>query len=455
MDLADSLSEGRLTSEEVVSHYLKQISRHNKRYHAFVSVYDEDAPSAARAYDLLQRAGQRLGRWHGLPIALKDLIDIEGRETTAGSLAWRERTPRRTATVARPLKQAGMFIIRKTHAVEFALGGWGTNERMGTPWNPWDLDRHRVPGGSSSGSAVAVAAGLVPWALGTDTGGSVRMPAGYCGLTGFKPTVGRISTYGVVPLSRTMDTIGPLTRTVEETAALYELLRGFVEIDPLTLSVRPDEVRTDLNRGLRGLRIATMPTGEREGVSKDVLAAYDRTIDELQAAGATVDPIELPCRFLDYFANNARIVSVEGFSQFRSYAEDDTLPLDPVVRARVLGGSAVLAGDFLQALRTREADIAAFNEAMAPFDALLTPTTETTAIPVDAIDPNNQPSRFTRVANYLNLCALSVPNGRDADGLPTSVQIICKAFADSTALRIGAAYQKATRWHLARPVAIE
>ena len=179
------------------------------KLHAFVEVYDEEARLAAEAADKAIRSGHAVGPLHGIPIALKDLIEIEGRVTTGGTRGMARAPCTRTATLAQKLISAGMIVIGKTHTVEFAFGGWGTNQHLGAPWNPWDAKTHRTPGGSSSGSGVAVAARMVPCALGTDTGGSVRMPAAWCGITGLKTTIGRISTYGVLPLSPTLDTPGP------------------------------------------------------------------------------------------------------------------------------------------------------------------------------------------------------------------------------------------------------
>jgi aspartyl-tRNA(Asn)/glutamyl-tRNA(Gln) amidotransferase subunit A len=167
-----------------------------------------------------------------------------------------------------------MIVIGKTHSVEFALGLWGTNQHMGTPWNPWDAETPRTPGGSSSGSAVAVAARLVPWAIGTDTGGSVRAPASFCGVTGLKTTIGRVSTYGVLPISPTLDTPGPITRSIEDAALLHQLLAGPDPLDPRTLGLPPVDVLSTLKRGVRGMRLARMPEAEREGVSAEVVASY-------------------------------------------------------------------------------------------------------------------------------------------------------------------------------------
>src|SRR3954453_21184847 len=212
--LAAGIAARRLSPVDVVEAMLARIAAHDPKLHAFIDIYAEDARLAAEAAEKAIRAGHAVGPLHGVPIALKDLIDLEGRITTGGSAVWRERRSAVTATLARRFFAAGMIVLGKTHTVEFAMGGWGTNQHMGTPWNPWDLEVPRTPGGSSAGSGVAVAAGLAPWAIGTDTGGSGRLPASWCGLSGLKTTIGRVSTHGILPLAPSLDTPGPMAPPV-------------------------------------------------------------------------------------------------------------------------------------------------------------------------------------------------------------------------------------------------
>ena len=216
----------RLSPVDLVDALLARIRAQDQKLHAFVEVYADEARLAAEAADKAIRSGHKIGPLHGIPIALKDLIEIEGRVTTGGSQVWRDRRSTYTATIAQRLIAAGMIVIGKTHTVEFAMGGWGTNQHRGTPWNPWDLAVARTPGGSSSGTGVAVAAGMAPWGIGTDTGGSVRLPASWCGLSGLKTTIGRVSTYGILPLSPSLDTPGPMARSVEDAALLYQTIAG-------------------------------------------------------------------------------------------------------------------------------------------------------------------------------------------------------------------------------------
>ena len=451
LGLSREISAGRLSPVDLVDALLDRIRLRDPKLHAFVEVYAEDARLAAEAGEKAIRSGHAVGPLHGVPIALKDLIEIEGRVTTGGSLVWRERRSQVTATLARRLIAAGLIVLGKTHTVEFAMGGWGTNQHRGTPWNPWDPAVARTPGGSSSGSGVAVAAGLAPWAIGTDTGGSVRLPASWCGLTGLKTTIGRVSTYGILPLSPTLDTPGPMARSVEDAALLYQVMQGPDPLDPRTRGVMPDDPMPALRRGVRGMRLARLPQSEREGVEDEVLTAYDAALDILARLGAEIVEAELPCHFGDYTELTGRIIGAEGYFLLGDLIDDMSLPIDAAVRPRIAVGKGVSARDYLAALRDREEAKREFAAAFADADALLTPTTQTAAIPLGEVDQASTPAHFTRFVNFLDLCALALPNGFTATGLPISLQVVCRGYDEATALQIGWAYQQATDWHQRRP----
>ena len=451
VQLAQAVASRELRSEELVALLLDRIARHDAKLHAFVEVYADDALAVAAAADQAIDAGHAIGPLHGIPIALKDLIDIEGRITCGGSKAWAERVSPLTATLAQRLISAGMIVIGKTHTVEFAMGGWGTNQQLGTPWNPWDNNEHRAPGGSSAGSGVAVAAGMVPWAIGTDTGGSVRLPSGWCGLTGLKTTIGRISVHGVLPLSPTLDTPGPMCRCVEDAAVLFNVIHGPDPEDPATLGHGVDDPLATLAAGVAGLRLARVPASERDGVQSDVLDAYDTALEVLASLGATIVDVSLPAPFRDMATILGKIIGAEGYALVGKLAENADLPLDDDVRPRILIGKNMSARDYLLALEERDRLQASFGEALVDVDALLTPTTATTAPIVESIDQSTTPAHFTRVANLLDYCALALPNGFDRSGLPISFQIICRGYEEALALRIGRAYEHATAWHQATP----
>jgi aspartyl-tRNA(Asn)/glutamyl-tRNA(Gln) amidotransferase subunit A len=443
--LSSEITERRLSPVELVDALLARITSKDPKLHAFVEAYAEDARLAADAADKALRSGHAIGPLHGIPIAVKDLFEIEGRTVTGGSMIWRNRKAARTATVVRKLLGQGLIVLGKTHTVEFALGGWGTNQHMGTPWNPWDSKVHRTPGGSSSGSGVAVAARLAPWALGTDTGGSVRLPAAWCGVTGLKTTRGRISIHGILPLSPTLDTPGPITRTVEDAALLYGIMQGPDPLDPLTRGVPVRDPMPTLKRGIAGMRLGRMPQAERSGIEPAVLDAYDSALDVLAALGAQIVAVELPMRLTDY-AGLSAIMMAEAYALHAEFADNGDLPLDEAVRARLRSG-AITARDYLLALRDREELQRAFAHAISEVDALLTPTTQSGPISLDQVDHGKTPAVLTRFVNLLGLCALALPNGFTPDGLPISLQIVCREFDEATALRVGWAYQNATEWH--------
>jgi aspartyl-tRNA(Asn)/glutamyl-tRNA(Gln) amidotransferase subunit A len=452
--LSRDIAARRLSPVDLMDALLARIEAHDPKLHAFIEVYAPEARLAAEAADKAIRSGHALGPLHGIPVAIKDIIDIEGRVTTGGSASRLNHRATTTATVVRRMVSHGMIVLGKTHTVEFACGAWGTNQHLGTPWNPWDAEVPRTPGGSSSGSGVAVAARLAPWAIGTDTGCSVRQPAAWCGITGLKTTIGRISTHGILPMSPTLDTPGTMARTVRDVALLYDILQGPDPLDPLTFGRPAADPMTTLEHGVRGLRLARLPAEERAGVALDVLHAYDRSLAVLAEFGAEIVDISLPFRLAD-FLSITQITMAEAYFLNRHAAEDRSLKLDEVVRGRLLTGAGISAYDYLATLRRRDEMKVAMEAALAGVHAFLTPTTATAAIPLAEVDYKEQPTRFTRFVNLLDMCALSLPNGFTAEGLPTSLQIVCRGYEEALALRIGQAYQQATDWHESLPPAVE
>jgi aspartyl-tRNA(Asn)/glutamyl-tRNA(Gln) amidotransferase subunit A len=264
---------------------------------------------------------------------------------------------------------------------------------------------------------------------------------------GLKTTIGRVSTYGILPLSPTLDTPGPLARSVDDAALLYSVMQGPDPFDPRTRGITPSDPVPMLRRGVQGLRLARMPETEREGVDGEVLAAYDAALESLARLGAKIVTTDLPCRFADYTGLTARIIGAEGYFLLADLIDDMSLPIDEAVRPRIAAGRGISARDYLAALRDREQAKRQFAEATADIDALLTPTTQMAAIPLDAVDQTTTPAHFTRFVNFLDLCAVALPNGFTASGLPISLQIVCRGYDEATALRIGWAYQQASDWH--------
>ena len=453
--LAHRLAAGEITSLALTEACLARIDAHDAKLHAFVDVYRDEALACARAADLERGARLPRGALHGIPIALKDLLHVAGRATTAGSKSWQGRVFDQTATVVERLLAAGMIVLGKTHLVEFAFGGWGRNEPMGAPWNPWDLARHRVAGGSSSGSAVAVAAGLAPAAIGSDTGGSVRIPAALCGLTGHKPTYGLVSLHGAVPLSTTLDSIGPLAHTAEDCALLLAAMAGEDAHDPTTRAMPAFDLPTAIGGepDLRGARIVAMSTDQYPDYLEPVVGrACDEAIAVLRALGASVEEVAVPFDFDALARANGTLIAAEAYAVHRAYIEDPALPIDPWVRKRMISGKGISAADYIEALQARQRAAHAFADWMRGRDALITPTLPITATPLEEVDEATTPlALFTRPVNYLGACGLSLPAGLSRQGLPIGVQVVGAAFSDATVLRLGRAFQRATDWHLRRP----
>ena len=454
-ELSRWLARGAVSSREIVAAYLDRIAVLDPRLHAFVDVYPDYALELAGRADRDRRSGVTHGPLHGLPIALKDLLHIRGRVTGAGSKSRPHGIAEETATAAQRLFAAGMIPLGKTHLVEFAFGGWGRNAPLGAPWNPWDPTTHRVAGGSSSGSAVAVAAALAPAAIGTDTGGSIRIPAALCGLTGFKPTYGLISLAGVFPLANTLDSLGPLTRSVDDAALLVAAMAGPDPGDPTTLvAPRIDwAARLACETDLDGVRITALPVEQFPWPAlPDVLFARADAIATLRALGARVEEARVPFDLEDAMVRNGRIIAAEAYALHRPYIEDEALEIDPWVRKRVLAGKAISAAEYRDELAARKRVAADFGQWMRERDVLLTPTLPITAVPVAEVDEATSPlATFTRAVNYFGACGLSLPAGLSAGGLPIGMQLIGAPFADATLLRVGRAFQASSDWHRRRP----
>jgi aspartyl-tRNA(Asn)/glutamyl-tRNA(Gln) amidotransferase subunit A len=453
--LSRRLAAAETSSREIVEACLARTAALDGKLHAYVEVYRDEAIAGANAADLQRKAGLARGPLHGLPIALKDLLHIEGRATTAGSKSWRGRIATETATAVERLLAAGMIPLGKTHMVEFAFGGWGRNQPMGAPWNPWDTRVHRVAGGSSSGSAVAVAAGLAPAAIGSDTGGSIRIPAALCGLTGLKPTHGLISLTGVVPLALTLDSLGPLTLNVEDAALLTAAMAGADARDESTLAAPRVDFTAALagESDIRGMRISVLAAEYFSAtVEPAVRRAFADAITAFASRGAIVEEARVPFDFDDTMVRNGRIIAAEAWATHRSYIEDPALDIDPWVRKRTLGGKTISAADYIDELAQRKRAASTFAKWMRGRDALLTPTLPISATVLDQVDEAATPlATFTRVANYLGACALSLPAGLSDEGLPVAVQLIGAPFTEPSLIRLGRAFQESTDWHLRRP----
>jgi len=444
--------DGSLDPLAVMDAIFQQINRHEHKLHAYVRQFRDEALLLADAARQQIDAGQSLGPLTGVPIALKDLVDMEGRVTAGGSPARKDRISPHTASIAARLMRAGAIITGKTHTVEMAAGGWGTNEHMGTPWNPWDLNVHRVPGGSSSGSAVAVAAGFAAGAIGTDTGGSVRLPAAFCGLVGLKVTEGLLPLDGIIPLSPTLDSPGPMTRSVVDAALMFDVLCGRPPEDISTDFASSAGLYLEIEKDVKGLKLGVPNAALLDDCEEEVNDAFETSVALMEQLGAEIVCFDLPKSLEAYTQASLVIINAEGYHANKAILDDDQAVMDRWVRQRLRQGQKISADQYLDARETCVADRDEFQRIVSTIDGWLSPTLRTAAIPVTDVDHQATPGVTTRIANYLGLCGITVPNGFTASGLPLGLQIVCHPHSEAMALRIARAHEVHTQWVERRPV---
>ena len=457
--LSAQLRAGQLSPVTCTEALLRRIDALDGRLRSFIRVMPERALAQARAAESASKSGAELGLLHGIPYAAKDLFDVNGVPTMAGTHVLADNIAAQDATVVRKLAAAGMVLLGKTHTVQFAYGAAGINHDHGTPHNPWHPMPH-APGGSSSGSAVAVAAGLVPMALGTDTGGSVRVPAALCGIVGLKTTVGRVSRAGVYPLCGTLDSVGPITRSVEDAAIVYQAMHGADARDQSTVGVTAHDTLRGLKDGVKGLRIAFGETTFFDGVDSEVESAVRETGSVFRSLGAQVSSTAVP-EVAAAWAEEKRplLIAAEGCAVNRELLDQYLDQLDPVIGPRMLTGRTLSAPDYFALLQRYAQLREEVRWTLRDVDALIVPTTMAPALPLDAFDTsfeayleyNMKVHRNTGIGNILNLCAVSVPCGFTSAGLPIGLMIYAKPFEEDMALRVAYAYEQATDWHTRHP----
>ena len=453
-ELAKAFSSGRLSPVDYATRLLDRIEALNPALAAFTCLTRPRALAEAEAAEAAIARGEA-GPLAGVPYAAKDIFDVAGEATMAGSRLLADNVAAADCTVVRKLTEAGMVLLGKTHTAQFASTVVGINHDQGTPHNPWARRPH-VPGGSSSGSAVAVAAGLVPLALASDTGGSVRAPASLCGTVGLKTTVGRISRAGVFPLSATYDSLGPLTRSVADAGLVALVLAGPDPGDPATADAPSFDGLDKLKDGIAGLHLIC-PQGEVIGdLDPEVAAAVDAAAGVLRGLGATVSETPVPeldelMAMPDRFA----VLNGEAYDADRRFLEDHAADIDPVVLWIAKGKD--IDESQRQAVREKLAALQRrFLGRLQDVDALLLPTTPIPARPVDEVDADHgsfagRYARFTHLGNLLGLTAVSRPCGFTGSGLPIGLMITAKPFREDLALRIAQAYERATDWHRRHP----
>lgn len=458
-EMAAALRAGALSPTALAEATLDRIGALDKRLHAFIALTRDRALAEARAAETLLRGGHDLGPLHGIPYAVKDLYDVAGQPTTAGTRLLGDRVAARDAAAVRRLAAAGMVLVGKTHTVQFAFGGVGINHDHGTPHNPWSPEPH-APGGSSSGSGVAVGAGMVTVALGTDTGGSVRIPAALCGTVGLKTTVGRVSRAGVYPLSWTLDSVGPLTRSVEDAALVYQALHGADLEDETTAGLGPHDTLATLKVGVKGLRVAFGETVFFDGVDGEVERAVREAGRVLRDLGARVDGVAVPeAAAAMGEQRRAQMIAAEALAVNGRLVDEHFDALDPVVAHRMKAGRQLSGTDYFVVRRQWAALRAQARRTLADVDALLVPATMIPPRPLAEIDAsmetygdaNLRYLRNTSLGNILDLCAVTLPCGFTSRGLPIGLMVYAKPFDEAMALRVAWAYEQATDWHRRRP----
>lgn len=455
-EAADLVRQRQVSPLELVDAALARTEALEPRVNAYITLLADDARRAAREAERQILAGDYRGPLHGIPIALKDNYWTAGVRTTAGSKALADFVPAEDGAVVARLRAAGAVLTGKCNMHEWAIGGSTTNPHYGPSRNPWALDR--VPGGSSGGSAAAVAAGFCLAATGTDSAGSIRAPSAYCGLTGLKGTYGRVSIRGIVPLSWSLDHAGPLARSVEDVALLMQCIAGHDPQDLTSARVPLPNFAAGLDAGVAGLRLGVPRGYFYEQLDPEVRAAVDTALSVLRDLGATLEDVELPSAPLGMvlfpFVSRPEAASFQ--EQFLRERPDDYGDVRPNVEL----GEVILATDYLRAQRLRTALRQELEALLTRVDALVTPTMRTTAYPIGQppTELEGQPlslfslwTAFTVPFDLTGSPAMSVPCGFSRDGLPIGLQIAGRAWDEPTVLRIGAAYQHATPWHRRHP----
>ncbi len=446
------LRDGSLTSAALTRDYLKCIRELQPKLNAFITVPEAHALVAAAALDAELKGGKDRGPLHGIPIVYKDNCDTAGILTTIGSQFFSKRVPAQDATVVRLLKAAGTVTLGKTNMNELAAGVAGANKHYGNAHNPWDLARW--PGGSSSGSGAAVAAGLCLGGIGPDTGISVRGPAGWCGIVGVRPTYGRVSVAGVYPRAYSFDTIGPLTRTVADAATLLNVMVGYDPTDKYSIRSPQEDFTTGLNRGVRGVRLGIIENFTYRNVDADVADAVRGAVDKLAGLGAEVKPVRIPL-FEDKINYSYPLtILLYEFNQILGdeYRNADKSLFGPVVQANMARGSQIPKATYDKAIAERPKEIAAIREVFGQVDALLTPTHPMVA-PLQTWDAegSERVRQFTVPVSFTGFPAVSVPCGFSPSGLPIGLHVVGNDMQEALLLRVAATLEAATDFHERKP----
>jgi aspartyl-tRNA(Asn)/glutamyl-tRNA(Gln) amidotransferase subunit A len=451
--VAQAIAQKHLSSREATQSCLDRVAQWQPRLNAFMAIEAEAALEAADAADADLAKGNNRGALHGVPLAHKDMYYEAGKVVTCGSRIRRDFVATTTSTALQRLMDAGTVRLGSLQMSEFAYGPTGHNAHYGPVHNPWGLDH--ITGGSSSGSGSAVAARLTFAALGSDTGGSIRMPAHFCGVTGLKTTVGRISRAGAMPLSQSLDTVGPLARSVEDCALLLGLMAGADPDDPTAVAGPLPDYTAATTASIKGLTIGVPAAFYVDDLDSEVAGILEATMAVLKREGANVVQVELPDQ-RQLTAACQLVLAVEAAAFHKRWMIERPQDYGPQVLMRLQNGLAIPGVSYLEAMRWRGSALAAHLAAVAGVDAVIAPVAPIAAPTIAESDVGNSPdaeaviqrlTRFTRPINYLGLPSLAIPTGFTRSGLPVAMQLIGRSFDEAMLLRIGAAFQRATDFH--------
>jgi aspartyl-tRNA(Asn)/glutamyl-tRNA(Gln) amidotransferase subunit A len=451
--IAKAIAEKQVSSREATRSCLHRIAQWQPRLNAFMALEAEQALKAADEADAALAKGNAKGALHGVPMAHKDMYYEAGKVVTCGSKIRRDFVATTTSTALQRLKDAGTVRLGSLQMAEFAYGPTGHNAHYGAVHNPWHVDH--ITGGSSSGSGSAVAARLTFAALGSDTGGSIRMPAHFCGVTGLKTTVGRVSRAGAMPLSQSLDTVGPLARSAEDCALLMGLMAGADPEDPTAVTLPVPDYMAATKGSLKGIRVGVPTAFYVDDLDAEVARILDETVATLKREGAEIVKVELPDQ-RQLSSASQLVLAVEAAAFHKRWMIERLEDYGAQVRMRLENGLAVPAITYLEAMRWRGPALSAHAAAVAGVDAVIAPVSPIPAPTIAESDVGGGPgaeaviqrlTRFTRPVNYLGLPSLSIPSGFTRSGLPVGMQLIGRSFDEATLLRIGAAFQRATDFH--------
>jgi aspartyl-tRNA(Asn)/glutamyl-tRNA(Gln) amidotransferase subunit A len=438
-DTAARIRTRQISPIEITEALLERIEKIDPQIHAFVTLTADLALEQAKKAEQDIASGNYKGPLHGIPIVHKDICYTQGIRTTAGSKLLQDFVPDYDATVVKKLHDAGTVLLGKVHTHEFAIGNTITR-------NPWDFER--VPGGSSSGTGAGVAAGLAFMGTGTDTGGSIRFPAAYCGIVGIKPTYGRVSRHGIFPLAWSLDHAGPLTRTVKDAALCLQAMAGYDPKDQASAALPVPDFTAELREDLKGVKIG-IPVEYYRNLDEDVDAALKKAIQIMEQLGAEVIELSLP--YTEHAAGAMWAILIgEMASIHEKWHETRADEYGPIARQVIEAGKALPANTYLRAQRSRQIIQQDYLAVLSKVDVLVTPTTPTTAPRVG--DPNAKYGVGTGPSNATGLPSLVLPCGFSSEGLPISMQIIGKPFDESKVFRVGYAFEQSTNWHNRHPL---